>query len=75
MCACVRGKTKVTGATVPISEKSLRMNFACVVLHRAAVEKWVLLLIREGRREELATDHSGQSSKKIQKNLKNSKKF
>ena len=61
------------GATVPISEMSLRMKFACVVLHRAAVEKWVLLLIREGRREELATDHSGQSSKKFQKIPKDSK--
>ena len=37
------------------------------VLNFAAAEKWVVKLIREGRREELNTDDSGQRFRKVHK--------
>ena len=43
------------------------LHYYAYVLKFAAGEKWVVKLIREGRREELNTDDSGQRFRKVHK--------
>ena len=43
------------------------LHYYAYVLKFAAGEKWVVKLIREGRREELNTDDSGQRFRKVRK--------